>query len=145
MPTTEEPVAWQPASATTTTTKKKQPTNQSSSSTDEATPTWLWLLLRRPGRGRERIGRRDDRWKRSSCDTQGVLYRSAVLVCSPVSHWCPVAPNWAQRRSCPPYEKIPRILRLITDQFPLDQLIDSIDWPILLRNATQPAEWSSAL
>jgi len=44
----------------------------------EATPTWLWSFRRRRDRGRERIGRRNDRWKRRSCDSQGVLYRSTV-------------------------------------------------------------------
>lgn len=54
---------------------KNQPTKQPSSSTTttKATPTWLSSFHRRRGRGRERIGRRDDRWK-SSCDSQGVLH-----------------------------------------------------------------------
>lgn len=48
-------------------------------------PTCLWSFRRRRGRARERVGRRDDRWKRRSCDSQGVLNRSTFSLFSSLS------------------------------------------------------------
>lgn len=113
-----------------------QQTNQPSSSTTEATPTWLWSFHRRRNRGRGRIG-----WQ-----TRGVVVILRVSYINLLfslfsSHWCPVALNWAQRRSCPSTTNS-LYNWLTSDQFPLDQLIDSIDWPILSRDATQPVRWT---
>lgn len=75
---------------------------------------------------KERIGRREDRWERSSCDSQGVLYRFTVQSSLSLVSFCPQ--NWAQRRRYPHTSK---------------SLYSFLDWP--LTNSPRSVDWFASI